>query len=301
MLDIIVVGGGPGGVAATAHAQRLGLKARLISPELGGKINYRFAVRGQPEVETVDGADLVRCFAARIAPETHLPHGVSAIEEIAGGFRVVSDSGEEYTARALVLATGAKPRRLFVPGEEGLWGRGLSYSAISHAPLFAERDVALIGNDRRAQVAALELARVAHTVFFITPQPETLDSALLDRIQARHNVQLFKGWEPISIDGTDYVTGLSLQNRSGLVRQLRLDGVIIELGLIPNSDLVEHLVERDLHGHVRVNQHAGTSHPAIFAAGDVTDAHGELVPIALGEGIKAGLSALEYVVSVAHE
>lgn len=300
MEDLIVVGGGPGGVAAAAHSLRLGMRTLLISPELGGKTNHRFALCGYPPVETVDGAELVRTFAAQIAPEHHRAEAVSAIEECPGGLRVRLASGEAVEARALIVATGAKPRRLFIPGEEALWGKGLSYSALSHAALFRERDVALIGNDRRAQLAALQLSRVAHTVYFITPQPETLDLALLERIQASHNVHLFKGWEPISVEGEAYVTGLSLQNGSGLVRELRLDGVVIELGLLPHSDLVAPLVERDPDGHIRIDPSNGTSHPAIFAAGDVTNTHGELVPIAIGEGIKAALSALAYVVA-AHE
>jgi NADH-dependent peroxiredoxin subunit F len=294
MYDLLIVGGGPAGVAAAAYGQQLGLETLLISPDLGGKINYGFSLRGLPEVETVHGASLVHTFAAKIAPGSHLTQTVSEIEEIEGGFSVKLTGGEAVEGRTLVLATGAKPRRLYVPGEDELWGRGLSYSAVSHAALFAGRTVAVVGNDRRAQIAVLELSRQAHTVMFIVPNPQGLDETLLQRINGSGNLQLFKGWEIVSVEGNDYVSGISLSN-GRIIRKITLDGVFVELGLIPNSDFVAHLVERDAQGRVKVDHRAATSHPGIFAGGDLTNAHAEQVPVAIGEGIKAALSASEYL------
>ncbi|MGB0385653.1 MAG: NAD(P)/FAD-dependent oxidoreductase [Ardenticatenaceae bacterium] len=298
MKDLLIIGGGPGGVAAAAYGVHLGLSTLIISPDLGGKVNYRFSIKNFPYIETVYGSDLVRTFAAKIGPKGHLREEVSTISEIPGGFRVTVASGDTHEGRILIIATGAKPRLLYIPGEKELWGRGLSYSASSHAPLFVGKEVAVIGNDYRAQIAALELSRAAHTVYLIAPQPNALNPTLMERVNERGNVQLFKGWEVISIDGTDFVSGVSLQNKQGLIREIKLSGVFVELGLIPNSDFVSHLVERDEHGHIKVDQRTATSHPCIFAAGDVSNIHAEQVPIALGEGIKAALSASEYLASL---
>lgn len=296
MYDLLVIGGGPGGVAAAAYGLHLGLKTVLIAPDLGGKVNYPFSIKGLLNVETVHGARLVRTFASKIGPTAYLAQTVSAVEEVEGGFKATLGDGSSCEGQTIVLSTGAKPRRLYVPGEDKLWTRGLSYSAISHAPLFAGRDVAVIGDDHRAQVAALELCRIAHHVSFITPNPKRLDDKLMQRILAHGNADVFTGWEVISVEGGEFLTGITLQGRTGVIREVTLDGVFVELGLIPNSDFVAHLVERDEEGHIKVDQNNRTSHPAIFAAGDVTNVYVEQVPIALGDGIKAALGASEYLV-----
>lgn len=296
MHDLIIIGGGPGGVAAAAYGLHLGLDTLLIAPDLGGKVNYSFAIRGIRATDTVYGAEMMRTFAANIGPDTFREGSVESVEPIEGGFRVTLEQGGMPEGRSLVLSTGARPRRLYVPGENEYWGQGLSYSAVSHSPFFAGKDVAVVGNDRRAQIAALELARLANRVLFIIPRPESLDEALLERVRDQGKIEPFVGWEIISVEGDDFLTGISLQNKAGTIREIQLDGLFIELGLIPNSDFVAELVERDEQGRIRVDQQARTSHAGIFAAGDVTNVYGEQVPVALGEGIKAALSASEYLV-----
>lgn len=302
MYDLLVIGGGPGGVAAAAYGLHLGLKTLLIAPDLGGKVNSPFSIKGLLNVETVHGARLVRTFASKIGPTSYLGQTVSAIEEVeGGGFNVMLGDGSSCEGQAMVLCTGAKPRRLYVPGEDKLWTRGLSYSAVSHAPLFAGRDVAVIGDDHRAQIAVLELCRIAHRVIFITPNPQKLDDKLMERILEHGNTDVFTGWEVISVEGGEFLTGITLQGRGGVIRELTLDGVFVEQGLIPNSDFVAHLVERNEEGRIKVDQNSRTSHPAIFAAGDVTNVYVEQVPIALGDGIKAAFSASEYLVGHSRE
>jgi len=298
MKDVIIIGGGPSGVAAAAYAIQMGLSTLIVSPDLGGKINYRFSIKNLPYINTVYGAELVPTFAAKIGPADHLRQEIAEIKKIPKGFQLITTSGEAYLGRVLIIATGAKPQRLHIPGEKEFWGRGLSYSAISHAPLFVGKEVAIIGNNQRAQIAALELSRCAHSVFFIAPQPKALNPNLMERAKERGNLYLFTGWSVNIIEGKQFVTGITLQNQQGQLRDLKLDGVFVELGLIPNSELVAHLVERDEQGRIIINHRTATSHPGIFAAGDVTNIHGEQVPIALGEGIKAALSASEYLSSL---
>lgn len=298
MYDILVIGGGPSGVAAAAYSLHLGLDTLLIAPELGGKVNYRFARRGLPPMETVHGSQLTKIFAAKIGPETHQAQQVRQVTALEDGFRVETDGSQTYETRSLILCMGANPRRLYIPGEEKYWGHGLSYSAVSHAPLFVGQEVAVIGNDVRAQQAALALARIAARVYFIIPRPQGLDPNLMSHLTGRPTVQILQGWEVTAVDGDEFVSGLTLQNAEAVTREVQVDGVFVELGLLPHSEMVAPLVERDDQGYIRVDHNACTSHPAIFAAGDITAVHGEQVPIALGDGIKAALSASAYLMKV---
>ncbi|MCZ7569427.1 MAG: FAD-dependent oxidoreductase [Ardenticatenaceae bacterium] len=299
MRDLIIIGGGPAGLAAAAYALHLRLDTLVVAPELGGKVASAFALRGLPDVETVHGGDLVRSFAARIdeSPEVHEPRLVRAVEPVEGGFSVRLVDDDRHTARAIILATGARPRRLYVPGEEAFWGRGVSFSAISHAPLFAGRRVAVVGSGESAQVAALELARMAEWVYLITRRAEEVREPYGALLAARPNITLFRGWEVGQIEGDEFVTGIALLGRDGATRTLAVEGVFVELGLIPESDFVANLVARDEQGRIKVDHRARTSRPGVFAAGDVTDVYAEQVPIAIGEGAKAALSAWEYLVT----
>lgn len=295
MVDLMIVGSGPGGVAAAAYGLHLGLTVRLIGPELGGKINYPFSIRGLENVDTVHGVSMVRSFAAKVPPESHVADVVDRLSPTGDGFTAHCAGGTVVEARSLVVATGARPRRLHVPGEQEYWGKGLSYSAVSHAPLFAGREVAVIGSDRRAQIAALELVRVAARVIMIAPLPDQLDPRLQQRLEESRRVERFTGWEVSRFDGDRFLQRLALVSHVGAQREIPIEGAFVTMGLLPNSDFVRDLVERTPGGRIQVNENAQSSHPAIFAAGDVSSVYGEQVPIALGEGIKAALSASAYL------
>lgn len=299
MRDIIIVGGGPAGLAAAAYALHLHLDVLVAAPNLGGRVSSTFALRGLADVETVHGGDLVRSFAARLdqLPGVYEPRMATAVEPVEGGFAVRLADGERHTARAVIIATGVRPRRLYVPGEETFWGRGVSFSAISHAPLFTGRRVAVVGSGKGAQIATLELTRIAEWVHLITSRAEEIREPYGALLGQRPNITLYSGWEVGQIEGDEFVTGIVLLGRNGGTRQLSVEGVFIELGLIPESDFVAHLVERDEQGRIKVDHRARTSHPGIFAAGDVTNVYAEQVPIAIGEGAKAALTAWEYLVT----
>lgn len=300
MRDVIVIGGGPSGIAAASYASQLGLHTVLISPDIGGKVNHPFTLKTLSVTDSVRGATTVRALAAQLLPNVHISAEVTAIQEDKFGdsFTVTMSNGETVQGRTIVYAAGVRSRKLYIPGERQLQGKGLSYSAVSHASLCAGKDVAVLGNHRRAQLAVLVLARIARSVLFIVPEgspAETLDSDFLRQVARAENVTIMKGWELTSIEGPDYVRRLVFSNAEGNHRVAPVEVLFIELQLLPNTDLVAPLVERDAIGHIKVNQRCATSHPRIFAAGDVTDVHSEQVPVALGEGIKAALSASERI------
>ena len=241
-VDIAVIGGGPAGLAATAYALHAQLDVLLCAPELGGKVGYEFALRGQPPVDTVWGADLVQRFMNDV--RSHLGHYTSdTITKVAladdGSFRLARQAGgQDILARTVIVATGAEPQRLYVPGEADYMGRGVSFSAVSHAPLCRDRVVAVVGGGQRARSAALELAHIAKEVFWLPTYTRDAPDKVKDAITHLPNVAVFNGWEVERILGDDFVTGLVLSGGNRAAREVAVDAVFVELGLVRNANLV---------------------------------------------------------------
>lgn len=328
--DVAIVGGGPAGLIAAAYALHAHLDTAVFTRELGGKVNYPFALRDVARTEPVWGANLVREFEEQITKQSQLHHDRREVlsirtdahnlfhlrvgaprsgpgpadgdENHTGDTPDLKDAQEaqeaEVTARTVIIATGAAPQRLYVSGEKEYWGRGVSFSAVSHAPYFAGRDVAVVGNGRRALVAALELSPICRHIYFIAANAQALSNIPdAQRVQAASNVSIFHNWEVQQILGDEFVTGIGLVGANGETRQLAVEGVFIEFALLPNNEMVRGLVELDHDGYICIDQRCATSVPGLFAAGDVTNIHAEQVLVAMGEGAKAALSAWEYLVT----
>lgn len=296
--DVVVVGGGPAGLSAACYALQAQLKVALVTPTLGGKVSYPFQLRGLPAVESVRGADLVQQFEAYVEAKVtaFLPYEAKRVTICRNGdFQLTLENTDLISARAMILCTGAQPQRLYVPGELEFIGRGVSFSAISHAQFFRKRNVAVIGGER-ALHAVVKLAGIANRVYYILAHTrEITDSSLAETILHNPKIALFRDWEVQEIVGDQFVTALALVAANGETRSLPVDGVFVELGLLPNNDLVHELVDLDVEGRVVVNHHCETSVPGLFAAGDVTNVYAEQVPVAVGEGVKAALSAWSYL------
>ena len=298
MYDLIVIGGGPAGLTATVYALRKRLNVLLLTRDLGGKTNYRLQLPFVEHHLVITGEETVSRFANEVQ---YLEFAraftrVERVEQIPGGYRVQTQAGASHDARALVIATGALGRLLNVPGEREFMMRGLCYSAVSYAPLFIERDTAVIGDTALALRSAAELARTARHVTLIAPTRGELDSALGARVLAAANVEVLEGFRVEQIVGDQYARAVVVA-RDGERREVQADGFFVELELLPQSELVAHLVERDAAGRIRVDSRNRTSAPGIFAAGDVTDVFAEQVLIAIGEGAKAALAAYEYLLT----
>lgn len=300
--DVVIIGGGPAGLVAAAYCLHARLNAAILTPELGGKVNYPFALRDFKPENMVWGAQLVAQFEKMLEHAQEVPHlaaQATAIERAEDGrFTLHIRDQAPIQARTVIIATGAAPQRIYVEGEREYWGRGVSFSAISHAPYFAGRDVAVVGGGRRTLVAALELAQIARQVYLIASRPQTmaeLPEATL--VQELPNVTLFRNWEVQAVIGDEFVNAIQLVGVNGETRQLTVDGIFIQMALLPNSELVRALVELDDDGFIIVNHRCETSVPGLFAAGDVTNIQSEQVLVAIGEGAKAALSAWEYLVT----
>ena len=297
--DVAILGGGPAGLAATTYDLYARLNVALVSPDLGGKVSYPFALRDQPAVDLVWGAGLTYEFADKTSKELkyHIQDTVARVERTADGtFRLQLNGGDAITARAVVICTGVRAQRLFVAGESEYWGRGLSYSAVSHAPLFAGRNVAILGGGQRAITAARILAPLANHIDYIIARPQQMPEGDNGEQWLNHpKITVFRGWEVQQIVGDEFVTGIDLVGINGEVRSLPVEGVFVQFGLLPNNSAVRDLVELDHNGHIVIDEQCATSVPGVFAAGDVTTVCAEQVVVSLGEGAKAALSAWQYL------
>ena len=298
--DVAIVGGGPSGLVAARYCLHAKLNAAILARDLGGKVNYPFALRNLEPENTVWGAQIVAQFEQVIGETQALPRFPQQTIQIErlddAGFELTLADGERVTARTVIIATGADPQRLYVEGEMRYWGHGVSFSAISHAPYFAGRDVAVVGNGRRALVATLELAPMARRIYLIAARPQAMsEMPEAAQVSALPNVTSFTNWEVQEVLGDEFVTGIGLVGTNGETRQLTVDGVFIQFALLPNNELVRGLVELDHYGHICINQRCETSVPGLFAAGDVTNIQSEQVLVAIGEGAKAALGAWEYL------
>jgi thioredoxin reductase len=291
-------------LVAARYCLHAHLNAAIITTTLGGKVNYPFALRDLHPTNVVWGAQLVAQFEQVITAAQELPHFAQEVAKISRGennrFMLRLADGSDLEARSVIVATGAAPQRLYVEGEKEYWGRGVSFSAISHATYFAGRDVAIVGGHRRTLLAALELAPIARHIYLIAALPHAMAQLPeAQRVLTLPNVTSFIGWEVQAILGDEYVTSINLVGANGETRQLAVDGVFVQMALLPNNEAVRDLVETELEvgdeGHILINQRCETSVPGLFAAGDVTNIHTEQVLAAIGEGAKAALSVWEYL------
>jgi len=220
---------------------------------------------------------------------------VEKISQINGGFSVQTKGGGELTTRAVIIATGTRQKRMDVPGEKQFIMRGLCYSALSYAPLFIDKRTVVIGNGDLALRSAAELATVAQHVTLVGPCGDVLNTVLCAKLRQSANVDVLEGYQVLEVQGQDYCERVIVKAPDGAQSTLEADGTFIEMGLDSNSQMVAGLVDTDEHGCIKIDSHAHTSVPGIFAAGDVTNVGGEQVLIAVGEGAKAALSAYDYL------
>jgi thioredoxin reductase len=304
MDDVIVIGAGPAGLAAAAYTTRHQLKTRVIAPDLAGKAAYRLRLPWLHEQESIIGEDTVELLRQQLLDAPQATRYMDSVEQIFrhdDAFQVHTSEGGAFPARTVIVATGVSPRRLGVPGEQHLLGYGLTYSADSHAPLFAGRRVVVVGDNLRALRAAAELLQIAEHVTLVAPEQFgvsgfTLGQRLLDdgRMTALIHHQV------VEIRGERYVSGVVVAGPDGAQQQIPADGVFIENGLTAHTSFVGALVERTPSGHIVVDDRCATRCAGLFAAGDITStACAEQILIAMGEGAKAGISASIYLREVA--
>jgi thioredoxin reductase len=297
MYDLIIIGGGPAGLTATIYAIRKRLNVLLIAKDLGGMTNYHLSLPWAEDYQVIRGLEVVNKFKSELEylKFARQMENVEHIEKVPEGFAVHTKNGTKYETRALIIATGTRTRRLGVPGEKDYIMRGLCFSALSYAPLFIDKETAVVGEGELALRSAAELATVAKHVTLVGPGAAALETPLGVKLRKASNVTVREGYQVVAVKGNGWADELLVKSPQGEEESIRADGTFVELGLVANSQIVEGLVELDAEGRIRVDPMGRTSVPGIFAAGDVTTNYAEQVLIAVGDGAKAALSAYDYL------
>ncbi len=299
MYDLMIIGGGPAGLAATVYAARKQLKTLLISGDIGGQINTTLGIENYLGYQFIEGPELIDKFQTQVDQypvDQKIGEKVSRLEKIEGGFEALTDSGDRYQSKTVVFATGKKPRKLNVPGEAELAGRGVTYCATCDGPIFAGQRVAVVGGGNSALEAVLDMLKIAEHVDLVSLTPLTGDAVLIDKFKDAQNLTVYTEYQTEKIEGQDLVEGMQIKElKTGEGKRLDVTGVFIEIGLEPNSGAISGLVELNQLGEVPVNTSCETEVPGLYAAGDVTDVPEKQIVVAAGEGAKATLQAHRYL------
>ena len=299
MYDLIIIGAGPAGMTAAVYAARKRLDILLLSKDIGGQLLWTANVENYMGYQFIEGPELMMKFEEQVAHfpiEQNISQGVKRLSLIDGGFEIETDDGNKHRAKTVIVATGKRPRQLNVPGEEQLKGRGVTYCAVCDGPLFSDEKVAVIGGGNSALEAVNDMVKIARHVYLVSDSPLSGDQILIDKLESITNLTILLKYGVVSVDGSSRVEGVTIkQLKGGKKRRIKLGGVFVEIGLIPNSELLKGITGRNKHGEIKVTCSCETDIPGLFAAGDVTDVPEKQIIVAAGEGAKAALQAQRYL------
>jgi len=299
MRDLLIIGGGPAGMTAAVYAARKKVDVVLLSKDLGGQALWSRGVENYMGYQYIEGSELMGKFESQVSQfplEQKLGYEASELSRIDGGFRTETHQGEAFEARAVIIATGKKPRKLEVPGEDRLRGRGVAYCAICDGPLFAGQKVAVVGGGNSAVEATIDMTKIADHVYLISRSELRADSLLLDKLQGAGNLTPLMNHIVLAVEGDSMVDSIRVRDTAtGTERALDVAGVFVEIGLVPNSDLAKGIARLNQAGEIEVTCTCETDVPGLFAAGDVTNIPDKQIVVAAGEGAKAALQAQRYL------
>lgn len=299
LYDFITIGGGPASFNAALYAKRKGLKTLLIAKKLGGNLLNTDSVENYLGFTYISGEGLAEQF------ENHLKHlNVDFLKDVQvksllkknDEFEITLEDGKVLRSKTVNLSTGSNPRPLGVEGEERFKNSGVAYCAICDAPLFKGKDVVIAGGGNSAVEAALDVAKYAKQVTLVHRSQLRADAILIERLKECANVQIDLETQILRLEGQSKLeTVLALDKTSHTEKHYKVDGIFIEIGSIPNSDLVKDWVDLNERAEVIVDAHQQTSIPGLFASGDVTEIPIKQIILAVADGAKAALGASEYI------
>jgi len=303
--DVLVVGGGPAGAAAAIYAARKGIRTGVAAERFGGQVLDTMAIENFISVNETEGPKLARALENHVREYDvdimNLQRAAQLVPaEKAGGLHEIKlENGGSLKAKTLILATGARWREMNVPGEQEYRGRGVAYCPHCDGPLFKGKRVAVIGGGNSGVEAAIDLAGIVAQVTLLEFDSQLrADAVLQKKLFSLPNVSVITSALTSEVTGDGQkVTGLTYKDRnSSEFHSLALEGIFVQIGLLPNSDWLKGSVELTSRGEIIVDARGETSLPGIFAAGDVTTVPYKQIVIAVGEGAKASLSAFDHLI-----
>ena len=302
--EVLVIGGGPAGAAAAIYAARKGIRTGVAAERFGGQVLDTMAIENFISVKETEGPKLARALEEHVREYDvdimNLQRAAELIPAGADGLHEVKmENGASLKAKTLILATGARWREMNVPGEQEYRGRGVAYCPHCDGPLFKGKRVAVIGGGNSGVEAAIDLAGiVAHVTLLEFGEQLRADAVLQRKLQSLPNVTILKMAQTTEVRGDGQkVTGLVYKDRtSETLQDIELEGIFVQIGLLPNSEWLKGTVELNRFGEIIVDAKGQTNIPGVFAAGDVTTVPYKQIVIAVGEGAKASLSAFDHLI-----
>lgn len=296
MYDTVIIGAGIAGLTAAVYASRKRMKFEIISSDFGGQFMVSGEVLNYPGIVKTTGAELsstmeeqMQLNNVNVKFET-----VKEFESVGENFRVITDKSG-YGTRTIIIATGARARKLNVPGEDRFANRGVTYCSICDGPLFSGMGVAVIGGGDAALEAVDFLKDIVSRIYLLVIGDKfTAHEYLQENVMENPKVEVIFNAKTTEILGNDFVTGIKYE-QNGEEKQLELRGVIIEIGRAPNTEVFRSLVELDDHNHITIDCQGRTSVPGVFAAGDCASGHEYQYVISAGQGCMALIKAARYL------
>lgn len=296
--DLIVIGLGPAGLNSALYAKRKGLEVGLIGKKSGGQVIDTTSVENYLGFEFKTGEDLVAEFNKHVDTLKIPTLRDVEVTKITRDecFHIILSGGETIKAKTVILATGSKPRKLGVKGEDNFLGKGVAYCAICDGPLFEGLDVVVAGGGNSAVEAAIDLAKIANSVTIVHRSKLRADQIIIDKLMTYENVTVHLETDILEVKGEGLMSGIVVKDKiNDAERFIEANGLFVEIGYLPNSGFVSDFVALNGRGEIMINAMNETSVPGVFAAGDVTDVPYKQIVISAGEGAKAALTANDYI------
>lgn len=302
--DLIIIGGGPAGITAGIYAARKKLKTLLLTKDFFGQVGKTGQIDNYSGFPEISGMELMKKFEEHLkkfAIEIKKGEKVTKVEKSDKNFSVKTEKGDRFLGKTIIIATGADPRPLEIPGEKEFIGRGVSYCSICDAPFFKDKSVAVIGGGNSGFEAALDLTKYTRRIFIFERSDRlTADEILQEQVKKEGKIQVHLSKEMKRIEGKGKVQALVYQDlKTGKTFQVPIDGVFIQIGSVPATGFLKGLCQFNKNDEIKIDfETCTTSCPGIFAAGDVNNGRWKQIIIAAAEGCRAALAAHNYLMKV---
>ncbi len=297
MYDIIIIGGGPAGLTAAVYARRANKSVLVIDKAtFGGQITFSPRVENIPGFISLSGNEYAEKMVEQVMTAGADVEMCEVLEVKNGKTKTVVTDDGEFEAKSVIIATGAKHRLLGLDGEEQLIGNGISFCAVCDGAFYKNKTVAVIGGGNSALQEALLLAEQCKEVIIVQNLDFlTGEKKLVESVEAKDNIEIILGTTVDSLIGTDELTGIMIKNSNGDISELKLDGMFVAIGLVPQNEFVADIVKLDERGYVVSDENALTDAEGIYVAGDCRTKRIRQVATACADGAVAALAACDYV------
>jgi thioredoxin-disulfide reductase len=298
LYDSIVIGASAAGMSAGIYLKRQKLNLLILAKDIGGEMALSGIIENYPGFPLTNGLELTQKFKEHLEKYGIEPAMEEVVKIEKENFFKVITSKNEYLSKTIIIATGSNPKKLNVPGEKEFYHKGVSYCYVCDMPLFPKKTVAIIGGGNSALESGILASKICQKAYIINKNPKFKgDKILFEEVSKKENVEIIYNALTQEIYGDEFVRGIKyLDQNTGEIKDLKVDGVFIHIGLKPNTDFVpDEWQIKNEYGEIIVNELCQTKIPGLFAAGDVTNIPHKQIGIAVGQGIISALEVARYL------